>query len=140
MNFLRALGTTTPTTADAGLLALRLWFGGVLAVMHGWGKMIDVASFTPHVAKLGLPSPAAFALAAAASEFVGGILLALGLVTRFAALTVAGTMAVAVFMAHGGQAFARKEEAAAYGVAALALLLAGPGRFSLDALLARRAA
>ncbi len=140
MKLFRALGTTTPVSADAGLFALRVWFGGVLAVTHGWGKMLDVASFTPYVAKLGLPAPAAFALAAAAGELAGGVMLALGLFTRLGALLVGATMAVAVFLAHAGQPFAKKEEAAAYGVAALALFVAGPGRFSVDALLARRGA
>ncbi len=138
MKIFHWLGSTTPLTTDIGLLVVRLWFGGVLAVQHGWGKMMDVSAFVPHVAKLGLPAPALFAFAAAASEFAGGLLLALGLLTRLGAAAVAGTMAVAVFMAHRADPFARKEEAAAYGILALALLIAGPGRFSVDAMIAKK--
>jgi putative oxidoreductase len=137
VKLLSSLGKTTPTSADVGLLLLRLGFGASMAAAHGWRKMLDVSSFATSVAKLGLPAPTALALAAAASESLGGVLLALGLLTRVAASSLLATMAVAAFVVHARDPFARKELALAYGAVALALAVAGPGRFSLDALLGR---
>lgn len=69
---------------------------------------------------------------AALSEFAGGLLVALGLFTRPAAASVLLTMLGAAFVVHGDDPFARKELALAYAVAALALVIAGGGRWSVD--------
>src|SRR5687768_5077962 len=119
----RLLGATSPRQADLGLLIVRLWFGLVLAIGHGWGKLTALDAFTATVVRHGLPFPQVMATAAALSELVGGLLLALGAVTRPAAVAVAATMAVAAFKVHGADPFVRKELALAYGVAALALLV-----------------
>ena len=76
--------------------------------------------------------PEVFAWAGALSEFAGGLLLMVGFATRFAALAVFGTMTVAVFVAHGGDPFAKKELALAYWTIAGTLFFTGPGRFSID--------
>jgi putative oxidoreductase len=117
---------------DFGLLLVRLFFGGVLAVMHGLGKLPVSDDFVAGVANMGFPLPAMFAWAAALSEFVGGVLLALGFLTRPAALFVCATMAVAAFITHAADSFQTKELALSYGVVALALMFTGAGRFSLD--------
>lgn len=132
MPIMKRLGATSETSSAVGLLLLRLWFGIVLAISHGWGKMLDVGGFAEKVAAMGLPAPTVLALGAAASELVGGLLLAVGLFTRPAALAVLITMLVAAFEVHGADPFARKELALAFGAAALALLVAGPGKLSLD--------
>ncbi|HEX6987359.1 MAG TPA: DoxX family protein, partial [Planctomycetaceae bacterium] len=81
---------------------------------------------------------------AALSEFAGGILLMLGLATRFAAVFVAATMAVAAFKVHGHAfALAAKpipgmEYALTLMCVALGLVFTGPGRFAVDALFRRR--
>jgi putative oxidoreductase len=134
----KLLGASRPWVVDAGWLLLRLWFGTVMAVVHGWGKVADLGTFTLGVAKRGLPMPELLGPAAALSELVGGLFLAIGLFTRPAASFVAVTMLVAAFHVHAADAFARKELALAYAVTALAVLAAGPGRFSADAWLARR--
>lgn len=69
-------------------------------------------------------------------EFVGGLMIGLGLYTRFVAFVVAGEMAVAYFMVHmprglwpiqnGG------EKAAFYCFAFLLMVAMGSGAFSLD--------
>jgi putative oxidoreductase len=134
-NLLCAIGRDYPACRDWGLLLLRLFFGGTLAVMHGWGKLPVSEEFVNGVAGLGFPFPALFAWAAALSEFVGGLLLVAGLLTRPAALFVFATMAVAAFLQHAADPFNVKELALAYGAAALALAFTGAGRFSLDYLL-----
>lgn len=137
-SLLRRLNATSPLSADLGLLIVRLWFGGVMAAAHGYGKVMNISGFSENVAKMGFPMPTVLGSAAALSEFVGGILLALGLMTRPAAGALLGTMIVAAFVVHADDPFAKKEFALCYGAAALALLLSGPGRFSIDARMGRR--
>ena len=89
--------------------------------------------------------PGVLQAAAATSEFVGGAALILGLLTPLASLGLAGTMAAAIGMVHvpKGDPFVSPpgwkggswELAAVYLAAVVLLLLAGPGRLSLDALL-----
>lgn len=138
MNLLKRLARQNPLTTDLGLLILRLWFGLTMAVMHGYGKLMNLGEFSAKVAKLGIPLPSVMGPAAGLSEFLGGILLALGLATRVSALTLIATMSVAAFVVHSSDPFQKKELALCYGMAALALVLAGPGRFSVDARLFAR--
>lgn len=116
-----------------GLLWLRLLMGAGIA-MHGYGKVFGgrMEGFAEGVAKMGFPFPDFFAWAAALSEFAGGILVALGLGTRLAALMVFATMAVAVFIRHAPDPFRVKELALAYWTMAGALALTGAGPFSID--------
>ena len=130
---LERLSESSPATLSIGLLVIRAWFGLLLAFGHGLGKFGDLSVFTSKVADKGIPLAGLLGPAAAASELVGGLLLALGLLTRPAALFVMVTMLVAVVVIHANDPFSKKELALAYGMAALAVLIAGPGKFSLDA-------
>ena len=125
-------------TVDAGLLALRVFAGVALALAHGLGKLPPSARFVGGVAEMGFPAPGLFAWAAGLSEFAGGLLLALGLLTRPAAFFILVTMAVAAFIREAGNPFGERELALLYGGVALLYLLAGPGRLSLDAVVGRR--
>lgn len=122
-----------------GLLALRLFAGLSIALAHGLGKLHAPDQFAAGVARMGLPLPGVAAWIAIISEFAGGLLIAAGLLARPAAFMLAGTMAVAAFVAHAGDPFQKRELALFYGAAAITLLLAGAGRYSLDALIARKA-
>jgi putative oxidoreductase len=146
-------------TRDLGLLILRL-AGLYLAIGHGWGTVVGLASgdtrFVEGVANLGFPVPIVFAWAAALSEFVGGIAMALGLFTRWAAAVAASTMFVAAFVRHRaasrflswiGVAPASEDQLKAWGSPELATIfllvclgtaLLGPGRFSIDSRLGRK--
>src|SRR5688572_15808452 len=98
-------GGATPL-ADFGLLVTRLGVGLIMAFGHGLSKVWRDGSIGPPeqlvqgVDAMGFPAPTAFAWAAALTEFLGALLLALGLFTRPAALALTFNMAVAAFVAH----------------------------------------
>lgn len=126
------------TMVSLGLLALRLGAGGLLLYGHGWGKLVhfsERASRFPDPLHVG--SPASLALTVLA-EVLCSIAIVLGLATRVAAVVLAGLFLVLVFVHHGDDPFKQRELAMIYGVASLALLLTGPGEFSVDAWLARK--
>jgi putative oxidoreductase len=124
--------------ADVGFTALRISAGLMMAFGHGLSKVPPSAGFIGAVAGLGFPMPSVFAWAAGLSELVGGLLIAAGLFTRPASLFLVVTMVVAAFMRHAADpVFSRegpsKELALLYLVTATAFLLAGSGRYGLDA-------
>ena len=116
--------------------------------MHltGHGKLHDVARVTGYFTQLGIPLPGASAIFIAVLEFAGGILFALGLGSRLIALLFAGDMVMAYILADREALISifqdpdKFYDATPYTflVAALIVLIFGPGKFSLDALLANR--
>lgn len=125
-------------SADLGLLVARVVGGLALALAHGRGKVPPSDGFIGRVGEMGFFAPELFAWLAATAEFGGGLLLALGLLTRPAALLVTGQMAVVALVAHAGDPFGDRERAVLFGAIAVLCLLAGAGRYSLDALIRRR--
>jgi putative oxidoreductase len=129
-----------PHSADAGLLVLRLWLGLSLLLLHGKAKLLDFADLSQKFPDpLGIGSTASLALAVFA-ELVCSGLLALGLVSRFAALSAAFAMGVAFFIVHKAslEMGPRSGELAfIYLAGFVTLVIAGPGCLSLDACLQR---
>jgi putative oxidoreductase len=103
--------------------------------------VLDIPAFA---AEFEMPLPVA--AAAAYTQFVGGLLLIFGALTPPAGLAIAATMAGATFaLIARGEPFVNPhghswEGAAFYLVAASAVTLLGPGRFSVDALIFDRKA
>lgn len=124
-----------PVLTDAALLILRLTTGLLLAFGHGLGKIPPGSGFIDGVAEMGFPLPTFFAWCSGIAEVGGGFLLAAGLLTRPAALFVMLNMFVVVFISQGGDLLGSGELPFFYLVASLLFLVAGSGRFSLDALL-----
>jgi putative oxidoreductase len=145
---------------DIALLLLRQ-LGLLMALGHGWGKIAALAAgqgggFIHGVSELGFPAPAVFAWAAALAEFVGGLCVALGVGTRYAAGFVGFTMFVAAFVRHNAHkhllvklglfnpgddvltAWGNPELAFIYCLGFVAIALLGGGRLALDPLLGRR--
>lgn len=121
--------------ASTGALVLRLVIGLSMALAHGLGKMPPSDKLIEGVTGMGFPLPVVFAWAAALSEFAGGLLIAIGLLTRPAAAMLAITMGVAALVAHAADPFQKKELALLYMAASLALVFIGSGRYAVDAFL-----
>lgn len=132
-------------TADVGLMMIRAILCVVL-VYHGSQKVFGafegpgMAAFVGMIQKMEMPMPVAAAWAAALAELVGGALVGIGLLTRLAAVPAAFTMFVAAFVVHGDAFSGQKgmEYPLTLGIVLAALILTGPGRLSLDALLLGR--
>lgn len=123
--------------ADVGLTVLRVVSGLSLALAHGLRKLPPSSGFVERVGEMGFPAPELFAWGATAAELGGGLLLAIGLFTRPAALLIALNMLVVTVLAHAGDAFGDRELGLFYGVIGVAFVFLGAGRFSLDALFRR---
>lgn len=136
MNILKLLQLDfLPRCSSCGLLVLRLWLGLSLLLLHGWGKISNFAEMSGQFPDpIGLGSGVSLGLAAFA-EVVCASLVVVGAFTRAAAAVLViqlGTAFLAVHKLalsgpHSG------ELAFIYLGGFLTLLIAGGGRFSLDA-------
>lgn len=129
--------TSDSPAADLGLLVLRVVAGLSLALLHGMGKMPPSDGLITRVGEMGLPLPAMFGWLAGTAEFGAALLIVLGLLTRPAAFLVTGNMVVVVLLAHAGDSIGDREKPLLFLAIAIFLMLAGAGRFSIDALLRR---
>ena len=124
---------------EVGWLVVRVVFGLTLALGHGLPKVVGgkMEAFAQGVGELGFPAPLFFAWCAALAELLGGLCVALGLLTRPAAALAAFTMVVALFR-HHADPFARMELALLYFTVMATAIVVGGGAISLDARLGRR--
>lgn len=118
---------------DLGLLILRAVFGFAMMYGHGLGKleMLTSGKEIEFMNFMGLGAEVSLALVVFAELFCG-ILLILGLFTRWAAIPLIFTMGVAFFKVHINDEFGNMEASLIYLAAYLAVYLLGPGRYSLD--------
>jgi putative oxidoreductase len=126
------------------LLIVRLYWGWQLA-QSGWGKLHNIDKVTEFFTSLGLPAPGLTAHFIASLEFVGGVLLILGLASRLIAVALTINMIVAFITAdHDAlrSIFSDPDKfyaAAPYTFlfASLLVLIFGPGLFSVDAVIGK---
>ena len=138
--FVPALGAIYEKLEPLGWPLVR-FATGIMLVPHGYMKLFGgmegtIGFFT----QIGMEPAALLAWYVALLEFVGGILLAAGLLTRIVAAQVVGFMAIAV-MVHAGNGFAWTAGGYEYPLMwctiALAILFRGAGALSVDARLGR---
>lgn len=123
---------TTERGKDLGLFLLRIGFGAGM-VYHGYGKVASGAEgVIGFAASAGFPLPFLFGWAGALSEFLGGLFLVTGLLTRPSAFFIASTMFTAAFVRHWNDPFSDKELALTYMTASICILIAGAGKYSID--------
>lgn len=143
--YIPALGEIYANLYDWAAVILRVGLGLIL-IPHGMQKLFGVfagpgmTNFAALLAKLGYPMPTGFAWLIALTEFVGGILLVLGLLTRPVAL------ALIIFMLEStrftsGKGFFWSAGGAEYSILLLLcgvyFLIRGGGPYSLDAKMGR---
>ena len=115
------------------VLLLRV-IAGIAFMFHGWGKIQDPFHWLD---KMPNAPPGFLQALAALAEFGGGLGLLLGLITPICAVGLLCTMAYAAYThISRGDPFVGKggsyELALVYLVIAAAVLLLGPGRYSVD--------
>jgi putative oxidoreductase len=141
----RTIGVVAePVQRSLAAAMVRLVTGSVFAA-HGAQKLFvfGLDGVTGGFASLGVPMAGVVGPAVALLEFFGGIALALGLFTRVVSAGLAAVMLGAMLLVHLSAGFFAPngvEFVLVLFTVALALAIAGPGRFSLDALIARRVA
>lgn len=126
-------------------LPVRLALGGIF-IAHGAQKVLGSFNGPGFNTFISYPAPYSFMrpawlwmAAAALSEFVGGILVVLGLLTRVGAFFIGITMVVAIFGVHWPAFFGSKgiEYPLALLAMTVALLISGGGHLSVDKALTR---
>ncbi|MCD0452590.1 DoxX family protein [Actinocorallia sp. API 0066] len=122
---------------DGGLLFLRLVFGLVLAShgaqkLFGWFNGTGLTGTSRFFQMLGYEPGSFWAVVGGLSEFVGGLLLAFGLLWPLATAMVIGVMLTAAFSTWKQGFYGGYETPLLIAAAATGLAFTGPGRYSLD--------
>ncbi|QZT37843.1 DoxX family protein [Halosquirtibacter xylanolyticus] len=121
--------------SNLALLILRLTFG-LLMLSHGWAKW---EAFDTLVAKEEFPSiiisVKVSLILAILAELCCSLLVVVGAFTRIATIPIIFTMLVAIFVIHLGDPLAQKELALLYLAGYTTILIMGPGKISIDAMI-----
>ena len=141
---LLASWTPNAVALSTGLLVARLVFGLSMSAhgaqkLFGWFGGYGLTGTAPFFEQMGFRPGRVFAAVASLTEFVGGILIALGLLGPVGPALMLSVMIVAAITVHWKSGFFAAsngiELTLLYGAAAVGLALTGPGLFSLDALI-----
>lgn len=128
---------------DIALLVARVLLGVVL-IAHGLQKFGEwtLGGTAQAFGQMGVALPGIAAPVAAVVELIGGVLLLVGAFSAVTGLIVALQMGVAAVIVHVGNGVfidnGGWELVGVIAAAALAVAAAGPGRYSVDALLTRK--
>jgi len=127
---------------DLGLLIARLGFGLSFLYFHGWAKLTagprGWARTGETMSNLGVPGGYEFfGLMAGVAEGIGGLLFAIGLLFRPAAIGLMCVMAVATIEQYS-RPMPAPEHAIKNFFIFLGFFFAGPGRYALDAMVRRK--
>jgi putative oxidoreductase len=129
-----------PFNPDLALLILRVVLG-IIMIYHGWPKVTNLGGTIEGMAGMGVPAPAVAAIFATVAEVVGGLLMVLGAFTDIAGLMFAIDMLGAITFVHAKNGFSVAKGGMEWPLllvaAALAIALAGPGRYAVGSRAAR---
>lgn len=132
---------------DLALLAVRAALGTVFIAhgaqkLFGWFGGDGLSAEADSMAERGLEPAELMAVMAGLSEFVGGVLVLLGLLTPLGAIAIAAAMLTAIAADTGQNGFFIQDEGFEYNLVLLtncaALLFAGSGAYSIDRALSSR--
>ncbi len=139
--FIPALGGFHDAVSGLGYPLIRL-FTGLILMPHGAQKLFGwfgghgIEGTAGFLAKLGLEPALPFAYLLGVTEFFGGLLVAIGLLTRPAAIGIVIIMAVTITEVHLKNGFFWGDRGFEYpllwGIVALAIVFRGGGALSVD--------
>ena len=124
---------------ESVFLSVRIATALIMLFSHGIGKWMKFSKIAPN-----FPDPfgflgSAFSLAlVVGAEVFGSILLALGLLTRWASFSLLFTMLTAAFIVHWPDSFKEKELAILYALIFFFFTIRGGGKYSCDRLLKQK--
>lgn len=122
---------------NSALLILRL-VSASLMIPHGFKKLMHFSEKSEDfMSFMGLSGEISLALVVGA-EFFCAILLVAGLFSRAAVIPMAVAMLVAAFDAHNGEIFGDGETSFLFLACYVTVLIAGPGKYSLDTYIFKR--
>ncbi len=131
-----------PSNKNVNIVPLIIRVGlAVVFIYHGYGKVFAGGheGIAQLMASKGAPFPEVLGWMAGLTEFFGGILVLIGLLSRFWALGLGFVMVVAIQTVHGPNGFDIRNSGYEYCftllVMSLSIFLGGPGVFSVDKLL-----
>ena len=126
-------------STEYACLLVRVATALIMLFSHGVGKWTNFSKIAPN-----FPDPfgflgSTFSLAlVVGSEVFGAILLALGLLTRWASFSLLFTMMTAAFVVHWPDPFKNKELAILYALIFFFFTARGGGKYSLDHFLKKK--
>ena len=132
--------------AEYATLPLRLALG-IVFLMHGSQKLLGlfggpgISGTQGFMDSLGVPLAGLFGIIVASVEFFGGLLVLLGLFTRYASLLIAIDMFFAFFLVHAKNGFFLPmgyEFVFVLCLIAISLASTGAGKFSLEKALLKK--
>ena len=135
------------SNAGFGALALRVPVGIIFMAhgakkLFGWFGGYGLEGTGQWMASIGLGPGVLMAFLAGSAEFVGGLFILLGLLTRPAAAALAVTMLVAIFAVHFENGLFMSNNGYEFGLALLAasvsLAFSGAGKAAIDQTLAKK--
>ncbi len=134
LDLLKALNWLPPLLA-------RITVGWVF-IESGWGKLHHLDKVTGFFTELGLPAPAFQACLVSNTEFIGGVLLLIGLFARFASIPLQIIMVVAIMTAKRAELNGFSDligfSEFLYILLLFWITLTGAGLISFDTLLAKK--
>jgi putative oxidoreductase len=109
---------------------------GVVFAESGWGKLQNIEGVIGYFTELGIPFPNIQAPFVAGMEFVGGLLLIFGILTRIVTLPLIAIMAVAIWTAKASEISGYSDvfgfSEFLYILLMVWILISGPGPVALD--------
>lgn len=124
----------TPLVQDIWLLILRVTASGAM-LTHGIPKFLNLTKGNfAFPDPFGIGSEPSLILAISA-EFICSILVALGILTRWATIPIILTMVTAIFFIHRGASFSEMELAVMYLLAFASISIFGSGNFAIGRLI-----
>lgn len=123
----------SPFFLSLGFAVIRV-ITGVLMVYHGWEVLEadKMKGYGDWLKDLKFPAPYVMAYLGKGAEFVGGLLLTVGLFTRLAALALAVTMLLVCFGMGHGRIFTDDQHPFLFVLLSFLFFFTGAGKWSLD--------